>query len=240
MPEMKLVYKHLQMTFKEFKTYIRKKIGLVGSAEFVENPIEANSKSGWEKWFSNDKFLKEYTHSDRLKSFQELVRILNEYAVFKGSQNLIDFGCGTGHLLAEIHKQYPEISLTGCDFSEESIRISRQLLPGVNFQVADIYNIPEEMQNQFDIVINTEVLEHLAHPSSALKNLLKLLKNGKGILILGVPNGRMDTYEGHINFWSPESWEVFIRESVPEMTKMETRLSNNRKNILSVIYTIDK
>jgi len=35
----------------------------------------------------------------------------------------------------------------------------------------------------------------------------------KGILLITVPNGRNDTFAGHINFWSPESWDVFIEEN---------------------------
>jgi len=35
----------------------------------------------------------------------------------------------------------------------------------------------------------------------------------KGSLLITVPNGRLDTFDGHINFWSPESWEVFIKKN---------------------------
>lgn len=55
----------------------------------------------------------------------------------------------------------------------------------------------------------TEVLEHLLFPDKALKNILKMIANN-GTLLVTVPNGRTDTYKGHINFWSPESWKVFI------------------------------
>ena len=34
--------------------------------------------------------------------------------------------------------------------------------------------------------------------------------------MITVPNGRIDTFEGHINFWSPESWNIFIRGNVSE------------------------
>ena len=36
--------------------------------------------------------------------------------------------------------------------------------------------------------------------------------NKEGVLILTVPNGKIDTFMGHINFWSPESWAIFLKE----------------------------
>jgi hypothetical protein len=33
-----------------------------------------------------------------------------------------------------------------------------------------------------------------------------------GVALVTVPNGRLDTFDGHINFWSPESWEVFLKQ----------------------------
>jgi hypothetical protein len=55
------------------------------------------------------------------------------------------------------------------------------------------------------------VLEHLLYPGKALLNLVSAIKPGGGLLIT-VPDGRKDTYSGHINFWSPESWQIFIQE----------------------------
>ena len=34
--------------------------------------------------------------------------------------------------------------------------------------------------------------------------------------MITVPNGRIDTFEGHINFWSPESWKVFIESNISD------------------------
>jgi hypothetical protein len=61
----------------------------------------------------------------------------------------------------------------------------------------------------FDTVFCCETLEHLLIPSKALKNLLNAT-NFK--CVLTVPDGRTDTYPGHINFWSEESWGSFLLE----------------------------
>lgn len=77
-----------------------------------------------------------------------------------------------------------------------ALELARNLLPEVEFRHLDIYTPLEE---QFDIVICTCVLEHLLYPDHALHNLVRMLAP-QGILILAVPNGRYDFFAGHINF----------------------------------------
>src|SRR5262249_22983755 len=84
-----------------------------------------------------------------------------------------------------------------------------------------------------DVVFCIEVLEHLTHPDKALRRLLTML-NTRGVAILTVPNGRLDTFEGHINFWSPESWEVFIRE-VCNGCVVETGLMDDERTNFAVV-----
>ena len=38
--------------------------------------------------------------------------------------------------------------------------------------------------------------------------------NTNGKLIISVPDGRIDTFSGHINFWSPESFKIFIEKTI--------------------------
>ena len=77
-----------------------------------------------------------------------------------------------------------------------------------------------------DIVFCSDVIEHIFCPEDAVNCLRHFIKkNGKLILI--VPNGRLDTeparsilddgysYQGHVNFWSPESWDYFIKKQFP-------------------------
>jgi hypothetical protein len=43
----------------------------------------------------------------------------------------------------------------------------------------------------------------------------------EGVLVVTVPDGRNDTFLGHINFWSPESWKIFIEAQCKDF-KYET------------------
>ncbi len=205
------------MTFKEFKTNIRKKLGWVGLAEFTDDPLASNSLDSWNALFNNERFLKSYIEPVRIAFYAEMVEKINQSSILENANSVIDIGCGTGHLLSEIQKHHPKLKITGSDFSEQALVVARKTIPEAAFLSCDIYNVPENLLHQFDVVICTEVLEHLLYPAQALSNLISLLKGGKGSLILSVPNGRRDTSEIHINFWSPESWKAFVEESCKQM-----------------------
>ncbi|NVN96214.1 MAG: class I SAM-dependent methyltransferase [Bacteroidetes bacterium] len=222
------------MTFKEFKTNIRKKIGWIGIGEFSDDPLASNSVESWNTFFNNKRFLKNYIEPKRLSFYSELVCKINMNLELKNSKSLIDMGCGTGHLLSEIQKHNPHLKLTGSDFSEQAIVVAKKTLPNAIFLSCDLYNISEDLVGKYDIVICTEVLEHLLYPEKAIANLMKLFSKGKGYLILSVPNGRRDTYEGHINFWSPESWRVFIEYNCPK-NEVEYSLIDNKMTNLAII-----
>lgn len=229
--------------FKDFKTAIRKKIGMTGVAEFVNDAIAANSKKNWDNWFSNDKFLKEYATPKRIASYREVIYELEEMGAFLNVKTVLDVGCGTGHFLSELHKLHPSLKLYGSDFSEESVKISKNALPNAEFFILDVYNITPDFNEKYDLVICSEVLEHLLQPEEALKNIFSLLsENGK--LVLAVPNGRIDTYGGHINFWSPESWKVFVENTLhlqtdqmlSKKTIVKFKSFNNNRNLSCYIF----
>jgi 2-polyprenyl-3-methyl-5-hydroxy-6-metoxy-1,4-benzoquinol methylase len=96
--------------------------------------------------------------------------------------------------------------MVGYDFSGEAIQASTIKFPEIRFVRHDIYN---PIDSKFDVIFCTEVLEHLLSPDVALTN-LKTALNAGGILIITVPNGRLDTLNEHINFWSPESWREYL------------------------------
>ena len=113
-------------------------------------------------------------------------------------------------LMALLISEFPSASLTGADFSESKISNCRILYPQIDFEVRDIYN---QLKSSYDLILCTEVLEHLLYPDRALKMLLNGI-NEHGSIFITVPNGRLDSFSGHINFWSPESWKVFLEENI--------------------------
>jgi 2-polyprenyl-3-methyl-5-hydroxy-6-metoxy-1,4-benzoquinol methylase len=167
----------------------------------VSSPLHHNSKEGLNEFYSDRKTVESYL------DFEFYDRVLNLLGTDYDGKRIADAGCGIGHLLRSIHERYQPASLTGYDFSEAGLEIARTVVPAATFHSFDIY---QGTNQTFDVVFCVEVLEHLLYPHKALKNIVKMIAPG-GAAVLTVPNGRTDTFEGHINFWSPESWEVFLK-----------------------------
>jgi SAM-dependent methyltransferase len=85
-----------------------------------------------------------------------------------GPFTLLDVGCGTGSALREIARRYPEASLFGCDAEQEHVDIAARLNGDVaTFFKADL----REVQNYYDVIYVSNVLEHLASWKEAVHHL---------------------------------------------------------------------
>lgn len=128
-------------------------------------------------------------------------------------KSVVDVGMGPGIALNELLRGSHPTTIAGFDFSARAIEVARAAMPEGEFSTRDIFSDPPA--DQFDVVICTEVLEHLQDPGSALRTIAGLAMPG-GTLVLTVPDGRLDFSEKHINFWSPEGWRLFIGRTIPE------------------------
>jgi len=172
----------------------------------VYSTMEWNSQETANKIYSDREIINQYLDDSRLGFYKKVAAFLPEQGVNYDGSRIADVGCGTGHLLLYISQDYSPTSLTGYDYSEEALKIARETFHEASFQYLDIYTGTHE---KFNVVFCLEVLEHLLYPEKALRNLIDMTIL-KGFLFITVPDGRQDNFEGHINFWSLESWKVFM------------------------------
>jgi SAM-dependent methyltransferase len=102
--------------------------------------------------------------------------------------NVLDYGCGTGdNLTSLLAERFPAVRFVGVDADHRSIEHARarNALPNLRFQSTDEMD-PSE---RFDLVIASEVLEHVEDPQAFLENLISHLAPA-GHLLLTLPNGR--------------------------------------------------
>jgi len=103
-------------------------------------------------------------------------------------KNVLEIGCAKGTLAIKLAKDGYKV--TAVDIAKNYIYKAyiNAKTEGVkiNFRIIDIQK-PCRMRETFDIIVMTEVLEHLRSPSIALENVWKLLKNN-GFLIISTPN----------------------------------------------------
>ena len=168
-----------------------------------------NTQERLNEIYSDPEFVAEYLSTERLEFYAKTANLLPEKGIEYTDKHIADAGCGTGDLLRFIHENFDASSLTGLEYSQAALEICKTNLSEAEFQYFDIY---EQYNLEFDIIFCIEVLEHLLHPDKALLNILSMISKS-GIALITVPDGRVDTFDGHINFWSPESWAIFIENN---------------------------
>ena len=159
------------------------------------------------------------------KSGEKLTRVFVELVKkLDGVQSICDLGCGNGHITGRLAAF--GYSVTGVDASASGIQIARLAYPGVEFVHALIDR--DLNLGQFDLVISSDVIEHLYRPSDLLEAAVTQLKPS-GQILLGTPyhgylknlvlaaTGKMDAHfsvlhdGGHIKFFSVNTLSRLIR-----------------------------
>ena len=172
----------------------------------VQTLLRDNSEEAFNRVYSDPDLLEHYLVGERLSFYREVARrIDHHFHSDKALASCLDAGCGTGHLLVEMRKVGFSGRLVGLDSASAAGQHVRS--HGFEFCHGDLSD--QHWRSEFDIVLCTEVLEHCAYPAALVRLLLEVVKPG-GMIAITVPDGRKDTWEGHIHFWSPESFKLFI------------------------------
>lgn len=116
---------------------------------------------------------------------------------------VLDAGCGNGDLLKELNEKLclsgRRADLSGYDVSEFQIKKNREEGLPFDYRVVD-FNGNTEAGGKFDIIICSEVIEHLENWKTALENIARMTGPG-GYLILTTQSGRRfrsDLALGHL------------------------------------------
>ena len=132
---------------------------------------------------------------------RHLRRIIKEMIRALKFQSVLDVGCGAGSLLAEIKSEFPHIKPMGVDVSSSAIELARRRMPDGDFRILDIAQT--SLDTTFDLVVCSEVLEHIPDDIAAMENLGKMTKK---YLLVSTPQGRMRAFEkqiGHVRNYAP-------------------------------------
>lgn len=131
---------------------------------------------------------------------------------------ILDAGCGEGFTLLKLYELKVGKELAGIDYSRVAIGTAREMFPYLNVKVGDIYKLPFK-ENSFDLVICTEVFEHLENPVGALKEIERVASK---YALITVPNEPWFTFFnftqwgkdiGHINHWGSASFQKFVEHN---------------------------
>jgi len=89
----------------------------------------------------------------------------------KPGERILDLGCGTGHLTAEIAATGANV--IGIDRSPEMISQARRQFPNLKFEVADARHL--DFERQFDAVFSNAVLHWIVEPELVVRSVARAL-----------------------------------------------------------------
>ena len=120
-------------------------------------------------------------------------------AHLRPGQSVLDIGCGPGTITVDIAARVDPGRVTGIDVSEDVLDAARaeaqvRGLSNVSFATADVHAL--EFPAAFDVVHAHQVLQHVADPVPALREMRRVCKPG------GIVAARDADYAGFI--WFPQ------------------------------------
>ena len=144
---------------------------------------------------------------------------------------ILDVGCGEGFTMEKLLKSGVGKKIEGIEYAKDAILLGKKLFPNLTFRQGSVYELPYK-NNSFDLVVCTEVLEHLEESEKALKEMLRISKK---YLIISVPNepffmlcnflrgknlSRLGDDPGHINHWNPLSLKRYLTQNKVTIKKL--------------------
>ncbi|WP_424932870.1 bifunctional 2-polyprenyl-6-hydroxyphenol methylase/3-demethylubiquinol 3-O-methyltransferase UbiG [Amaricoccus macauensis] len=148
----------------------------------------------------------------------EFSRDLKARTPFEGLR-LLDIGCGGGLLAEPMARRGAEV--VGADAAERNIPVAQIHAEQSGLDIDYRHTTAEALADageQFDVVLNMEVVEHVADPQSYLDTCAALLKPG-GLMICSTLNRNPKSYvmaiigAEHVMRWLPKGthdWRKFI------------------------------
>ena len=147
-------------------------------------------------------------------------------AVLPGGGSVLDAGCGEGFVAEALAARLPGAALTAVDVDAGAVAFAEAHGSGrVTYATASLDALPFA-DGAFDVVVCTEVLEHLSAPDRALAELRRVARRAvvvtvpfepvfRTLLAVGMAMG-VSPDPGHVNFWTPAQWRRWLRAVDPD------------------------
>lgn len=114
--------------------------------------------------------------------FWAVVKTVKDVDIKLGAK-ILENGSGLGYLTYALNKVGYDCE--GLDYSDTAIDFANDFF-GRKFTQGTIESFSEDHEDMYDVVIATEVIEHVVDPNSFIENSLRVLKPG-GMLIITTP-----------------------------------------------------
>ncbi len=195
-------------------------------------------KEKYEKYHTNRKIQRKVIDKQDF-TYRSLLSFIDKYANRK--KKILDIGCGVGTIDLYLAKEKKDV--VGIDLSQNGIKIARKnmkkfgLSRKLRFIVTNFPNVIPK--GRFDLIICSEVLEHLTQDKLAVMKIKGLL-NKNGVVVASSPSKyaplykmgllqKFDSDVGHLRRYTLESYTQLFKSvgfQVLETKKTEGILRN--------------
>lgn len=160
----------------------------------------------------------------------DILAVLDQFGLRAAGTRILDLGSGNGALCAALHEAGHEV--VGVERDPRGVEIARQRVPTVRFHQLAIDDDPAHLldrESLFNVVVSTEVVEHLYAPRQLPRFAHRVLVEG-GVLVVSTPyhgylknlmlslfnqwDQHLDPFwdGGHIKFWSAKTLARLLEE----------------------------
>jgi SAM-dependent methyltransferase len=175
-----------------------------------------------------------YPTSDNPEMLAFLSRVA-DWCRVKPGDRVLDFGCFDGWLLRKLRERHA-IEGTGLDISRQALTLARKLdrSGALTFVHSDGTSLPFETES-FDVVVCSEILEHVSDLDAVMAELVRILARG-GTLYATMPNALehvfpplrgtcrvVDRVEGHVRRLTRREFVSVLRRHGLEPVKVQYR-----------------
>jgi SAM-dependent methyltransferase len=185
--------------------------------------LEAEIAAAVDPWLAHMRWRKDFAVWRKRRLYQEDYQAANVATVRAavrgqfGGKRLLDLGSGMGGLAVALARQGADI--VGMDYNPAYCRIARLRARRHGVHLPLLVGAGEQLplpDTAFDVVINLDVLEHVADPERVVSEIARVLKPG-GACLTSAPN-RFAFRDAHYHLpginWLPRPWaEAIIRRS---------------------------
>lgn len=137
-----------------------------------------------------------------------LEAILEECTVRGATGTVLDIGCGTGGNTARFAETHRAV---GIEPSPEAVRLARTRFPSIEFIEGVAPDAAPDEVASADVLILTDVLEHVEHDAALVTRLVEGAKPGAWFIVTVPANEKLwtehDVTHGHYRRYSMESFE---------------------------------
>jgi|DEB19_MinimDraft_2_1074335.scaffolds.fasta_scaffold05796_2 2-polyprenyl-3-methyl-5-hydroxy-6-metoxy-1,4-benzoquinol methylase len=167
------------------------------------NPRPDTNEIG--KYYQSDKYVSHAGKKEGLGIMYKIYDIVRNYSInqklnlikkYNSSGNLMDLGCGLGYFLEGAVKD-KTFDCIGVDISDDTIKYVKDTFGYEVKNESEIDNLP---QNNYDVITQWHVLEHVHFLNERMKQLNNLLKHD-GTLFIAVPNSNSWDAKKYKEYW---------------------------------------